>query len=45
MVTDTAGIRASVGTVPEAPEMYAGLHHFPFLFVVVTVVVLNSPGL
>lgn len=39
MVTDTAGIIACAGTVPEAPEMYAGLHHFPFLFVGVTVVV------
>jgi hypothetical protein len=25
--------------------MYAGLHHFPLLFVGVTIVVLNSPGL
>jgi hypothetical protein len=45
MVTDTAGIIACTGTIPEAPEMYAGLHHFPLLFVGVTIVVLNSPGL
>jgi len=45
MVTDTAGIVACPGTIPEAPEMYARLHHFPFLFVGVTIVVLNSPGL
>lgn len=36
MVTDTAGITARTGTVPEAPEMYAGLHHSPFLFAGVT---------
>lgn len=39
MVTDTAGITARTGTIPKAPEMYTGLHHFPFLFVGVTGVV------
>lgn len=46
MVTDTAGIVAVMRQAPEAPEMYAVLDHFPFLFVVIAfVAVLKSPGL